>query len=140
MRTAITARQHQLRVLLVALAAVLSVLSTGAYPAAAASARITADPAIYPVSDGHVGNDFFPPTGRGAEAAKATVHNQCSDSFCTIQIQSSTRRYEVYWISGCDTFRLSNFKGRFLAHNGGSLRVDLLDSSRRAIDRLWGRR
>jgi hypothetical protein len=96
------------------------------------------DPAIYPVSDGQVGNDFFPQTGRGSEAAKATVRNKCSDAFCTMQIQSSTRRYEVYWTSGCDTFRLSRFKGRFLAHNGGSLTVDLLNSSRKVIYRLWG--
>ncbi|WHZ25807.1 MAG: hypothetical protein OJF51_000602 [Nitrospira sp.] len=125
-------------VLLVAFAALFSVLWTGTYSAAAESARSTADPAVYPESDGQMGNDFFPPTGKGAEAAKAAVRNRCSDAFCTIQIQRSTRRYEVYWLSGCDTFRLSHFKGRFLAHNGGSLRVDLLDSSRKAIYRLWG--
>lgn len=138
MRTATIARQHSPRVLLVALAALFWVLSTGTYPAEAESARTTADPAVYPESDGQMGNDFFPPTGKGAEAAKATVRNRCSDAFCTIQIQRSTRRYEVYWLSGCDTFRLSHFKGRFLAHNGGSLRVDLLNKSHRPIYRLWG--
>jgi hypothetical protein len=44
----------------------------------------------------------------------------------------------VYWASGCDTFRLSGFKGRFLSHNGGSLRVDLLNRSRKVIRRLKG--
>ncbi len=120
------------------LAALFSVLSTGTYPVAAESVRIAADPTVYPESDGQMGNEFFPPTGKGAEAAKATVRNHCSDSFCTIQIQSSTKRYEVYWLSGCDTFRLRYFKGRFLAHNGGSLRVDLLDASRRVVYKLWG--
>lgn len=138
MHTAIIARQQLPMVLLVALAALFSVLSTGTYPAAAESARTSADPAVYPVSDGQMGNDYFPPTGKGAEAAKATVRNKCHDAFCTIQIQRSTRRYEVYWLSGCDTWRLSHFKGRFLAHNGGSLRVDLLDASRRVVYKLWG--
>ena len=120
-----------------------TMVGAGAYPTAKASGRSSADPGIYPVSDGSVGNDFFPQTffpqtGKGSEAAKATVRNRCGDAFCAIQIQSSTRRYEVYWISGCDTFRLSHFKGRFFAHNGGSLTVDLLDSSRKVIARLWG--
>lgn len=63
------------------------------------------DPAVYPESDGQIGNDFFPLTGKGAESAKATVRNHCSDSFCTIQIQPSTKRYEVRSTVSCERNR-----------------------------------
>jgi hypothetical protein len=115
----------------------LAALLGGMAAIATAQPADAAPPGPYPVSDGHVGNDIFPQTGRGAQAAKATVRNRCGDAFCTIQIKPN-REYVVWFLSGCDTFRLNQFKGRFLAHNGGSLTVDLLNSSRRPIYRLWG--
>jgi len=115
----------------------LAILLGGMPAIATARPSNTVPPGPYPVSDGQVGNDIFPQTGKGAQAAKTTVRNRCGDAFCTIQIQPN-REYVVWWLSGCDTFRLNQFKGRFLAHNGGSLTVDLLSSSRRPIYRLWG--
>src|ERR1044071_2275184 len=100
----------------------LVVLLGGMPVIAAAQPSKSLAPGPYPVSDGHVGNDLFPQTGKGALAAQATVDNHCDDAFCTIQIKP-TREYVVWWLSGCDTFRLNQFKGRFLARNGGSLRV-----------------
>jgi hypothetical protein len=94
-------------------------------------------PGPYPESDGHAGNDRFPQTGKGALAAQATVRKNCDDSFCTIQI-APNREYIVWSLWGCDTWRLNQFQGRFLAHNGGSLIVDLLNARRRPIYRLWG--
>jgi len=84
-----------------------------------------------------MGNYGFPLTAAGAREANKQVR-RCGDAFCTIQIDRRTTQYIVYELSNCDTWKLHRFKGRFLARNGGSLTVDLLNSSRRRIYRLWG--
>ena len=110
-----------------------------AYPAAVASARTPLHPGPYPESDGYMGNYGFPLTAEGRRRANAQVRH-CGDAFCTIQINRDhgTTQYVVYELSNCDTWKLHQFKGRFLARNGGSLKVDLLNSSRKPIYRLFG--
>ena len=109
----------------------------GEMPAIATAKPTPVPPGPYPESDGHAGNDSFPQTGKGALAAQAAVRHKCDDSFCTIQIQPN-REYVVWSLWGCDTWRLNHFQGRFLAHNGGSLVVDLLNARHHPIYRLWG--
>jgi len=91
-----------------------------------------------------MGNDHFPKTRQGALDAQAAVLRKCGDAFCTIQFdilnqeRGGPPRYLWYQLTGCDTWHLNRFKGRFHAHNGGSLIVDLLDAKRNPIYRLWG--
>ncbi|MFB9625419.1 hypothetical protein [Nonomuraea helvata] len=122
-----------------ALATLFSLLSIGTYPAAAASARLVANPAVTPESLGTTfGNDFFPRTDAGAAAAQAAVRDHCGDNVCVITVQASTNRFEVMWLGGCTTWHLYNFWGYFHAKNGGSLRVDFLNSARQTIGSFKG--
>jgi hypothetical protein len=117
----------------------LTLLGAGLAMRAAEAKPTPLPPGPYPQGDGQASRDAWPKTPAGARGAQATVRDYCGDSFCTIQIDPTNRkRYLVYWLWGCDTWKLNHFQGRFDAHNGGSLIVDLLDRRRHSVYRLWG--
>ncbi|MGW1213782.1 hypothetical protein ACWD5F_29610 [Streptomyces sp. NPDC002499] len=133
MRTSAKGKRFRLRGTVAAaavLAALMSVLSIGAHPAAARPAAPTAvagDPSANPRSGGTVRTKHFDLGDAGASAARAWVHNRnsCGDAFCTIQWTAGG--YLAFGLSGCDTFDLHNFRGLFDAHNHGSLTVTFLN-------------
>lgn len=147
MRTAITARRQPLRGMLAsatALAALFSVLSAGAYPAAAQPAERNAAqsaernqaarvPHVKPIRGGSVKHADFPHTRQGLIRAGKWVHRRgnCGDSFCTLQYYPPRNTYRAYKMFGCGTFRLHDFQGRYHTHNHGSLRVRLLDRNQK---------
>src|SRR5947207_6175933 len=109
-------------------------------PAIAIARPTPIPPGPYPEGDdGQSPWDTWPKTPAGARGAQTTVHHYCDDQFCTIQIDpTQPNKYRVYFFRGCDTWKLNRFQGRFHAHNGGSLIVDLLNARRHPIYRLWG--
>lgn len=143
MRAAIQGWRHSARRALAAAAVFAAIFSVsiGPDPAAAEPASADVNPGMYPESDGHFGNEFFPLNPSGAALAQMRVAN-CDDAFCTIQIQRyrGQVRYELMVVWGCDTWRLDQFSGSFHAKNGGTLTVHFLDASRRVIGRYWGGR
>ena len=137
MRAAVNAWRHPTKrvvSLMAVLAAIFSVLSIGAMPAAAASVRSAAlDPGFYVESgDARYGNAFHPFTAAGAAAAQRDVTN-CSGAFCTIQIDRNLGypRYEVSWLwgQGCVLWRLHQVTGSFHTKNGGRYAAFLENSS-----------
>ena len=135
--------------LMVVPAAFFSLLSVAAAPAAAQPAApdravttvtVAATPHVRARNHGHVTHRDFALNSLGARRARSFVHDrrQCGDSFCTIQRLSD--RYRAYRMSGCDFFDLYNFRGRFDAHNHGSLTVTFLDPVDRVIGRYAGGR
>lgn len=107
-------------------------------PAAQEPVSLAASPHVRARTDGRVTHTDFPRTAAGLRLAGAFVHHPllCGDAFCTIQVFGN--KYRTYRISRCDTFDLFNFRGKYDAHNHGSLTVHFLDARGRVIGKYKG--
>ena len=136
----------------VALAVLVSVLSLGgnsasAQPAGQEDTMATAlapppppptdiDPE--PAGSGRVVHESFAFNAGGAAAARAWIQSpqHCGNSFCLIHSYQA-REYRAYKLTGCTTYDIDNFVGRFHAKNHGTWNVHLLDERYRFKAEFW---
>jgi hypothetical protein len=143
--------RHTRRAVSVALAALVAGLSFGANPASAQpvgqrdAVTVFAPPPPpptdidpEPAGSGRVVHEVFAFNAGGAAAARAWIQNpaHCGNSFCLIHSYQA-REYRAYKLTGCTTYDLDNFTGRFHAKNHGTFNVHLLDESYRFLAEFW---